>query len=53
MMVKEMGAKYIISKASGELHAKILTLIGVDKIVRPEYDMGKQIAHSLDGVGNA
>ncbi|MCL1788043.1 MAG: TrkA family potassium uptake protein [Defluviitaleaceae bacterium] len=53
MMVKEMGAKYIISKAQSELHAKILSLIGVDKIVRPEYDMGKQIAHSLDGVGNA
>ncbi|MCL1882191.1 MAG: TrkA family potassium uptake protein, partial [Defluviitaleaceae bacterium] len=42
MMVKEMGAKSIISKAQNELHAKILSLIGVDRIVRPEYEMGKQ-----------
>ena len=48
MMVKEMGAKFIISKAQGERHAKILSLIGVDRIVRPEHDMGKQIAHSLE-----
>ena len=50
MMVKEMGAKSIISKAQNELHAKILSLIGVDRIVRPEYEMGKQIAHSMDDV---
>ena len=48
MMVKEMGAKSIISKAQNELHAKILSLIGVDRIVRPEYEMGKQIAHSME-----
>ena len=50
MMVKEMGAKSIISKAQNELHAKILSLIGVDRIVRPEYEMGKQIAHSMDDI---
>ena len=48
MMVKEMGAKSIISKAQNELHAKILSLIGVDRIVRPEYEMGRQIAHSIE-----
>ena len=47
MMVKEMGAKFIVSKAQNELHAKILSLIGVDRIVRPEHEMGKQIAHSM------
>ena len=50
MMVKEMGAKSIISKAQDELHAKILSLIGVDRIVRPEHEMGKQIAHSLENI---
>lgn len=49
MLVKELGAKSVICKAQNELHAKILSLIGVDRIVRPEYDMGKQIAHSLEG----
>ena len=48
MMVKEMGAKTIISKAQNELHAKILSLIGVDRIVRPEYEMGRQIARSME-----
>ena len=50
MMVKEMGAKSIISKAQNELHAKILSLIGVDRIVRPEYEMGRQIAHSMGDI---
>ena len=50
MMVKDMGAKSIISKAQNELHAKILSLIGVDRIVRPEYEMGRQIAHSIGEV---
>ena len=49
MMLKEMGANSLICKAQSELHAKILSLIGVDGIVRPEHDMGKQIAHSLEG----
>ena len=53
MMVKEMGAKSIISKAQNELHAKILSLIGVDRIVRPEHEMGKQIAHSMDDIAES
>jgi len=51
MMVKEMDAKFIVSKAQNELHAKILSLIGVDRVVRPEYEMGKQIAHSMSDIG--
>lgn len=47
MVLKEVGAKYIIAKAQSEMHGKILTKIGVDKIVRPEHDMGVKIAHSL------
>ena len=51
LMLKEMGAKSIISKSGGELHAKILSLIGVDEIVRPEYDMGKRVASSFGYAG--
>ena len=47
MMLKEMGLKYIIAKAQNNLHAKILKKIGVDKVVFPERDMGKRIAHNL------
>lgn len=47
MMLKEMGAKFVVCKAQNELHAKILTQLGADKVVRPEFDMGRQLAHSL------
>ena len=47
IMLKDMGAKQIICKAQNEWHAKILTQLGADKVVRPEFDMGKRIAHSL------
>ena len=47
IMLKDMGSKQIICKAQNEWHAKILTQLGADKVVRPESDMGKRIAHSL------
>ena len=47
IMLKEMGAKMLVCKARNEWHMKILTQIGADKVVRPEYDMGKRVAHSL------
>ena len=47
IMLKEMRAKRIICKAQNEWHAKILTQLGVDKVIRPESDMGKRVALSL------
>ena len=47
IMLKEIGAKMIVCKAQNEWHAKILTQLGVDRVIRPEYDMGKRVAHSL------
>lgn len=47
MILKELGAKMVVCKAQDERHAKILSMIGADKVVRPESDMGKRIAHSL------
>ena len=47
IMLKEMGAKLLVCKARNEWHMKILTQIGADKVVRPEFDMGKRVAHSL------
>ena len=47
IMLKEMRAKMVVCKAQNEWHAKILTQLGIDKIIRPEYDMGKRVAHSL------
>lgn len=47
ILLKEIGVKKVVCKAQNEHHAKALTLIGADKVVRPEYDMGKRVAHSL------
>lgn len=47
MILKELGAKMIVCKARDERHAKILSQLGADKVIRPEYEMGKRIARSL------
>lgn len=47
IMLKEMGAKMIVCKAQNEWHAKILTRLGADRIINPESDMGRRVAHSL------
>ncbi len=47
IMLKEMGVKKIVAKAQNDLHARVLSKIGVDKIVFPERDMGVKIAQSL------
>lgn len=48
MTLKELGAGYIIAKAQNELHGKLLTKIGVDKVVRPEHDMGVKMAQAME-----
>lgn len=47
MMVKEMGVKYVTAKAQNKYHARVLEKLGVDKVVRPEREMGKRIGKSL------
>ena len=47
VLLKEMGARYILAKAQSELHGKVLYKLGVDKVVYPERDMGVKSAHSL------
>lgn len=47
VLLKEMGVKYIVGKAQSELHAKILTKVGIDRAILPERDMGVRVAHNL------
>lgn len=35
-LIKEMGAKYVISKASGDIHAKFLLRNGADEVIYPD-----------------
>ncbi|GMK47841.1 potassium channel family protein [Paenibacillus glycanilyticus] len=47
LILKDLGVKMIVVKAQNELHGKVLTKIGADKVVYPERDMGMRVAHHL------
>lgn len=47
LILKELGIKKITVKAQNDYHAKVLSKIGADRVVHPERDMGKRIAHHL------
>ncbi len=51
-LLKDHGAKFIIARASRDVHAKFLTRIGADKVVYIEKDMGYRLAvkYSLDHI---
>jgi len=43
-LLKEHKAKYIVSKATGDLQAKFLKQIGANEVVYPEKDMAENLA---------
>jgi len=45
--LKEAGVKKVIAKGNNEMHAKLLTKIGADRVILPEADMGARVAHNL------
>ncbi len=45
--LRDLGAKYIIARASDKTHAKILEKIDVDMVIMPERDMGERLAHKI------
>ncbi|SDZ09469.1 potassium channel family protein [Tindallia californiensis] len=47
LLVKEMGVPYVVAKAQDEMHAKVLTKIGADRVIFPERDMGIRLAYNL------
>jgi len=47
MNLKELGVKYIITKATTETQGKVLRKIGADKIIFPEREMALRISESL------
>lgn len=47
LLVKEIGIKYIVAKARDELHAKVLSKTGADRVILPEKDMGVRVAYNL------
>ncbi len=47
LMLKELGAKYVIAKVRSSQHSKMLKLIGADRVIFPEYDMGCRLAQTI------
>ncbi|TMI73365.1 MAG: TrkA family potassium uptake protein [Bacillati bacterium ANGP1] len=47
LLLKEMGCRKVVSKASGELQARVLEKVGADLVIRPERDMAIRVARSL------
>ncbi len=48
-VVVHLGVPNVWAKAISLSHARILTQIGVHHVVRPEHDMGKRVAHLVQG----
>jgi trk system potassium uptake protein TrkA len=46
-ILKDFGIKMVVSKAKSELHGRVLSRIGVDRVIFPERDMGIRLANSL------
>ena len=47
VLLKTMGVPYVVARAHNELHGNTLALIGVDKVVHAEEEMGNRLAHSM------
>ena len=47
LILKELEVPYVIVKAQDNLHGKVLTKVGADRVVYPERDMGERIANNL------
>lgn len=47
IMLRKLGVRFIIARATTEAHGIILEKIGADKIVYPEAEMGAGIAYTL------
>ncbi len=47
LTLKDLGVSNIVAKARDEKHAKLLEMIGVNKIVQPEIDSALKLVNSL------
>lgn len=46
-LCKELGVKTVIAKCANEMHQKILTRVGADKVVFPENESGIRLAKNM------
>lgn len=46
-LLKQLGAKHIVARATDPLHARILRLVGAHEVVQPEQHFGERLAMRL------
>ncbi len=46
-LLKQLGAPHIIARATDDLHARILTLVGAHEVINPEHSYGERLAIRL------
>ncbi len=51
MLCKEAGVRTVIAKCSNEMHCKILSRVGADRVVFPENESGVRLAKNLLSAG--
>jgi trk system potassium uptake protein TrkA len=47
LLLKRLGVRWVVAKATSLLHGDLLSRIGADRVVYPEGDAGVRLAHSL------
>lgn len=47
VLLKEIGVKYVLVKAQSEIHARVLSHVGADRVIQPELEMGERVANQL------
>ena len=50
-LCKEVGVETVIAKCANEMHQKILTRVGADKVIFPEKESGVRLAKNLISSG--
>lgn len=51
ILCKEAGVKTVIAKCADEIQGKILSKVGADKVVYPEYESGVRLAKNILSAG--
>ena len=47
LLLKRLGARHVVAKATTEQQADVLSRVGADQVVQPERDAGVHLAHQL------
>lgn len=47
LLLKELGSKKLVAKASSEIHGKILSKVGVERVIFPEREVASRLARDF------